>query len=220
MSDPAAPHLRPSRAPRDELDAISRERDTTALTRPQPGDPEQPEAQWLRDDSNEGWSYPLIRIPIPELPGALSVGPIPGRFRDGLAAVHLDLIARAGVQRLLCLTSTPSYEEAARVRFADHFHLMAILDYEVPSDDTAFEAEIAWVLVALRAGKRVLVHCAAGCGRTGLFVSCLLVALGWDAMDAVRHFRRHRGCGPETGDQVAWVLRFASRSLGSAASEV
>ena len=178
------------------------------------------EPVWLRDPGDNGVGYPLIAVPVPGSPGILYAGPIPGRLRDRLAATHLDLLVEAGVTRILCLVPLyavasallmPSYEPAARARFAERFEVLPIADFGLPPDADAFDRSIVSVSEALAAGERVLVHCAAGCGRTGLFVSCLLVTRGLTPEQAVAHYVQHRGCGPETEEQVAWVADFARR---------
>lgn len=181
------------------------------------------EPVWLRDPRDEGVGYPLIVVPMPGLSGVLHAGPIPGRLRDRLAPLHLDLLAMAGLQRILCLVPRhdlagplrmPSYEPAARARFADRFEILPIADFGLPPDERAFDRGIDATRAALTAGERVLVHCAAGCGRTGLFVSCLLVTQGMTPEAAVLHYQKHRGCGPETAEQVAWIARFARTWAG------
>jgi hypothetical protein len=41
------------------------------------------------------------------------------------------------------------------------------------------------------------------------------VVAGLEPLEAVRTYRRHRGCGPETSEQVAYVVRYARRRAAS-----
>ena len=66
------------------------------------------------------------------------------------------------------------------------------------------------------AADTVYVHCGAGCGRAGVFASCLLGLHGAEPLDAIGRFRAIRGCGPETPEQVAYVVRHAGRGLEGA----
>lgn len=58
----------------------------------------------------------------------------------------------------------------------------------------------------LRAGERLLVHCAAGIGRAGTTAVCVLIRLGVTADEARRVVAEARpGAGPEAGSQLALV---------------
>ena len=63
----------------------------------------------------------------------------------------------------------------------------------------------------LRAGERLLVHCAAGVGRAGTTAVCILVRLGVPLDDALRTVRESRTmAGPEAGAQLALVRAVAA----------
>jgi protein-tyrosine phosphatase len=59
-------------------------------------------------------------------------------------------------------------------------------DGGIPEDRRAFLKTVRYAADRLRAGERVLVHCSAGVGRTGMFAICTLVALGISQKDATR----------------------------------
>lgn len=64
----------------------------------------------------------------------------------------------------------------------------------------------------LRAGETLVVHCAAGKGRSGTTAVCLLVALGVELDAALRRVAEDRpGAGPEVGSQRDLVEAFAAR---------
>jgi len=55
-------------------------------------------------------------------------------------------------------------------------------------------------------GRRVYVHCIAGCGRTGTVVSAyLMLSRGMSADEAMRFFYARRRCGPETWEQITFL---------------
>lgn len=83
-----------------------------------------------------------------------------------------------------------------------------IPDFDVPG--TAFET--SWPDVGMRlrqhlaAGRKVLVHCRGGLGRSGMIAARLLAELGVPAADAVRQIRRARPGAIETDEQKDHAL--------------
>lgn len=82
-----------------------------------------------------------------------------------------------------------------------------IPDYGIP--DACFEA--SWqcagheVRGLLRSGKRVLLHCKGGLGRTGMIAARLLIELGVPVEQAIRAVRRARPGAIDAGAQEAYV---------------
>lgn len=78
-----------------------------------------------------------------------------------------------------------------------------------PVDDTL--PFIDGLISRLRAGERLLVHCAAGIGRAGTTAACILVRLGTSVDDALRTVRESRAmAGPEVGPQLELVHAVAA----------
>ena len=162
--------------------------------------------------------FQMVEIPVEGVPGRLFVGPLPGRFSP--LRGELDALEAFGIRHIFGLVPAidledlyrvPTYVEAAKERFGERFCLLDAIDYEAPSSDEAFEAAVESAERALLAGDRVYVHCGAGCGRAGVFASCLLVRRGEHALEAITRFRSLRGCGPESPRQVAYVVRYENR---------
>ncbi|MHC4182819.1 MAG: dual specificity protein phosphatase 23 [Planctomycetota bacterium] len=56
-------------------------------------------------------------------------------------------------------------------------------------------------------GKKLVVHCDAGAGRTGTMLACYLVSKGYDAAKAIEEVRRKRPGSIETPGQEEVVVR-------------
>lgn len=219
MRQPSA-DLLPSIEQREEIDALLRAMpDLAELAQRQPGDPELPRVFYASMATQRG-VFPMVHVPVYGRPGTLWVGRVPGMTGQDSAEVEIDAIHSFGIRRVVCLApeaflaaipTCATYAPQARERFREGFRAVAVADFGTPPDDAVFEHEVALVDDALRVGTPTLVHCMAGCGRTGMFVSCVLVRCGLAPQTAIRAFRRVRGCGPETAEQVGYVFRYARR---------
>jgi protein-tyrosine phosphatase len=223
MLDEAHLALMPSRTLVAELRELAQlDPRISALARAQRGTPDPAAVVTLMNDAGET-VFEMVEVPVPGVAGRLFVGQLPGRASK--LAGELDALVAFGIRHVFSLLPAidladlyrvPTYVEEARTRFGERFVLLDVVDYEVPPDEAAFEAALGAADRALVAGDRVYVHCGAGCGRTGVFASCLLGLHGAEPLDAIGRFRAVRGCGPETPEQVAYVVRHAGRGLKGA----
>ncbi|HEY8358749.1 MAG TPA: tyrosine-protein phosphatase [Ramlibacter sp.] len=150
-----------------------------------------------------------VELPA-EVPGRLWLGPMPGRF-DAWSAFE----ARAQRHELglvVCLTPraelaelSPQYFAAVVAGRLDFRWLhLPMRNFGAPEDPQAFRRGIADVATTLRAGDGVLLHCAAGMGRTGTAAACVLKSLGLQVPQALQRVRE-AGSNPQNAEQSGLV---------------
>lgn len=135
---------------------------------------------------------------------------IPGRF-SGLDD-DLDLMQQNRVELIVCLMpqdemqakSERYFEAVVDKRLGIEHVEMSIEDQGIPLDAEGYDALVARVKAMLDEGKAVLVHCAAGIGRTGVFIISVLQNLGY-ATDEASAVARKAGSWPENNEQRAFL---------------
>jgi protein-tyrosine phosphatase len=164
-------------------------------------------------NSDGNWNHDggLHEVPLDGVPGRLwlcgkhVVGPDP----DGV-------LARTGGTTIVCLTERheladryPDYVEwLVRNHSADidaKALWFPVHDLHAPGLDSGktFVDDLA---MRVRAGRGLIVHCAAGIGRSGTTAVALLVALGVPPEPSLAHVRAHRPmAGPEVGSQAQFI---------------
>lgn len=170
-------------------------------------------------------------LPMP-LGGTLGLVHCPGRrgadgsgqvWRRELSADVLH-IQSWGATTVLSLISTP---EMARLGVPDlpravqdaglRWAHVPIPDFEPPNLQSmrAWEVEIPPVMSALARGEKVVVHCAAGLGRTGTVAASLLVLQGLTGEAAITRVRQVRPGTLETAAQEDFVRTFKPRAASA-----
>ena len=127
----------------------------------------------------------------------------------------LDSITRWGADGIVTLVETHELETLGvaglprqlAARGLPWFHL-PIKDMHAPGETfaRAWQSHGAAVFDALSGGGRLVVHCAAGLGRTGMIAAKLLVASGMAPLEAIALVRERRPGTIETQTQFDYVL--------------
>lgn len=158
--------------------------------------------------------YGATEIPVPGTSGVLFLGPVP---KDQEA---ISEIAKSRVDAVLSLATAEEISEHGVTNMQDIFlqHALSwthfpIKDFDIPSDaDTRAWSALETILAErLKTGGRVLIHCRAGFGRSGMIAARLLMACGSTPDDAVATVRNARPGTIETPAQLDWA-RNASAS--------
>ena len=135
---------------------------------------------------------------------------MPGRFEPW---AHFQALAlRERLALITCLTPrtelaelSPPYAAAVAGGALPCAWLhLPICNFGVPDDPIAFRNGVAQIAAALGQGQAVLLHCAAGIGRTGTTAACVLKALGLDSWQALQRVR-DAGSNPENAAQSGLV---------------
>jgi protein tyrosine phosphatase len=148
-----------------------------------------------------------------DVAGALWLHAMPGRFEpwnDFLAEA-----ARRRLDRMLCLTSldevaalSPPYAQAiGQGTLPCRWEQLVMRNFGPPLDEIGLRERVQAVAAALAGGESVLVHCAAGIGRTGTVAACVLKQLGWPVHQALQAVIA-AGSNPQNAEQTGLIHRF------------
>jgi protein-tyrosine phosphatase len=124
------------------------------------------------------------------------------------------MLARVGADAVVCLNEEhelseryPHYVAWLRVQPTARALWSPIPDLHAPTLEQ-FMPVLTAIVDRLVAGERMIVHCAAGIGRSGTTAVAVLVSLAMPLDQALDHVRRHRpAAGPEAGAQLDLVRR-------------
>lgn len=157
-------------------------------------------------------AFRSLALPEPVL-GTLWLAPMPGRLEPW--DEFLAQARRAGLSRIVCLTpreevtalSLPYHQALQQGSLPCAWMHLPMRNFALSEDAQAFHAGVAALAQALRDGESILLHCAAGIGRTGTAAACVLKRLGLDRTQALQRVR-DAGSNPETALQTGLIDTF------------
>jgi protein-tyrosine phosphatase len=153
-----------------------------------------------------------VAVPA-DVAGRLWFSAMPGRFESW--ASFVDAARRADLRLVVCLTPldemsslSPAYRLAIdQGDLPFGWRHAPMRNFGVPAALPAFRDHIRHAADVLRGGDAVLLHCAAGIGRTGSAGACLLKELGWPPTQALQAVR-DAGSNPESAEQSGLIESF------------
>ena len=157
---------------------------------------------------------PMRSVLLPSgVPGRLWLASMPGRFEPW--ATFLAEASRQRIDEVVCLTPrdeiatlSPRYHSAVVTGdLPFRWRQVPVPNFGVPADREAFRQDVRLVASSLSAGEAVLLHCAAGMGRTGSAAACVLKVLGLGTDEALQRVR-DAGSNPQGAQQSGLVEWF------------
>jgi len=162
---------------------------------------------------------PFRPLPLPNsssataASGRLWLQSMPGRLESWGA--FLDEARLRQLSLVVCLNPleevaqlSPSYHKAiAEGRLPFRWQHLPMRDFGLGADPQAFRQGVEQICHSLKLGDQVLLHCAAGIGRTGTVAACVLKSLGLERDEALRAVRA-AGANPQSALQSGWVDQF------------
>ena len=146
--------------------------------------------------------------------GRLAIAPAPGPgpdLRNNLQ--HWRNLGISGVLSLLRPNERPGWEQEPAIceALGMDFYSLPIADHSVPAPEEmpAIAEQLTGIESRLRVGARIVAHCFAGIGRSGMATIALLMIGGVPLDDARKLVSSARGIPtPETQEQREWLRSF------------
>ena len=137
-------------------------------------------------------------------------GEIAGMAKPASSVYDFEFLKDNGFEAIVSLSEFP-LSEVLIEEFGFTVKHIPVRDYEAPTLEQ-IENFVVFAEKARSEGKKLVVHCDAGIGRTGTILACYLVSKGYNATDAIEEVRTKRPGSLETIEQEEVVLRFEGKN--------
>ena len=161
-------------------------------------------------------SFEVFEIPLG--PALLGISCLPGL--QGNFSADIEKIFNWNPAIIVSLTEKKEMEDLGARDFIPLIEKEKIPWLHFPIKDFGIvdqQQEILWEPISknihkkINDGARILVHCRAGCGRTGMIVLRIMVEFGEDPDEALERLRKVRPCAVETKAQENWARMLSVR---------
>ena len=115
-------------------------------------------------------------------------------------------------QSISVVINCSEFENSKEIRNSFKFYHINVPDYGLPTE-TQIETFLAICDKHGLKNESIVVHCVAGCGRTGQFIVAWGAKNGYIAksMDPVKWIRKYRSCSLETKEQMNFARKMAKK---------
>ncbi len=127
------------------------------------------------------------------------------------------MVVQAGIGSVLDLRAEVSPDPAAFARSSLRFLHLPVPDREAPTEGQLMEGT-SWVLSEIAAGRRVLICCRLGRGRSVTLACAVLLTMGFPLSQTLPMVARHRQAAQPTQGQLAALQAFAAGRVHSKGS--
>ena len=136
-------------------------------------------------------------------------GEIAGMAKPASSVYDFEFLKENGFEAIVSLTEFP-LNKVLIEEFGFSVKHIPVRDFEAPTLEQ-IEVFIAFAVKARAEGKKLVVHCDAGIGRTGTVLACYLVSKGYNAAKAIEEVRVKRPGSVETIEQEELVMKYEAQ---------
>lgn len=161
---------------------------------------------------NPAVNFRPLALP-PETKGRLWLSAMPGRhtpwpaFLDDARRAQLDIVVCLNPLDEVAYVSPAYYSAITASELPCRWMHLPMRNFALAEQFHAFKPAVEQIARELQGGASVLLHCAAGIGRTGTVAACVLKQLGLPKEEALWRVR-DAGSSPESAVQTGLVDEF------------